>query len=93
MTRYAVHPMEQKFQTWDQERKRKRDQYWSMLRKAYKDYEENTCHGYYEPTFEKFNQIMLDKYGVRVNMVAGELDSSFQIVDETKYILFLLKYD
>jgi predicted YcjX-like family ATPase len=85
--------MEQNYRQWDLDYKKKRDRYWTMLRKAYKDYEENTCHGYYEPTLEAFNKLMLERYGVRVNMVAGDIDGSFQIIDDAKYMLFLLKYD
>lgn len=70
----------------------KRNSYWRRLRTAFKDYEENYCHGYYEPNFDTFKRVMEEQYGLRVNMVSGDIDSSYQIIDEAKHTMFLLKY-
>lgn len=86
MSRYAIHPMEQNFQDWNQEYKERRDYYWNMLRRAWNDFDED------DKTFESFNKFMLSRYGLRVNMVGGNIDSSYQIVDDKKHTMFVLKY-
>lgn len=86
--RYAVHPMEQHFRTWDNEFKRKRDRYWSRLKTAFDEYMRNDPEG----NFNSFKYYMEQKYGLRVNMVSGNIDGSYQIVDDAKHTIFLLKY-
>ena len=76
----------------DLEYKAKRNEYWRRLRAAWNDYEANELGPYGEPNFDSFNLLMQRRYGLRVNMVAGNIDSSYQIIDETKHSLFLLKY-
>lgn len=66
----------------------RRNAYWAMLRSAYNDYIADST----DPNFADFNKVMANRYGIRVNMVGGNIDSSFQILDEKKYTLFLLKY-
>lgn len=92
MTRYAMHPMENNFANWDREQKERRNNYWARLRRAWSDYE-NKDHGPYgEPNLNSFKYFMEQKYGIRVNMVGSNIDSSYQIMDDTKHTLFLLKY-
>lgn len=77
----------------DLEYKAKRNEYWTRLRTAWNDYLKNELGPYGEPTFDSFNLFMQRRYGLRVNMVAGNIDSSYQIIDEKKHALFLLKYN
>ncbi len=92
MTRYSVHPMEKEFQDWNLENKARRNEYWRMLRAAWEDYQKYDLGPYGEPNFDSFNLLMLNRYGLRVNMTGGNIDSSYQIIDDKKHTMFLLKY-
>jgi hypothetical protein len=92
MSRYSIHPMEQKFQDWNKEYIERRNDYWRMLRTAWADYQAMDHGPYGEPNFSSFNYFMQRRYGMRVNMTGGNIDSSYQILDDKKHILFLLKY-
>ncbi len=92
MTRYSTHPMEQQFNDWNQSYIERRNHYWRMLRAAWADYQENELGPYGEPNFASFNYFMRRRYGLNVNMVGGNIDSSYQIIDDKKHTLFLLKY-
>lgn len=90
--RYQVHPMEQNFRTWDNEYKIKRNRYWARLRQAWADYQAADHGPYGEPNMSSFRYFMEKQYGIRVNMVGADIDSSYQIIDDAKHTLFLLKY-
>jgi predicted transcriptional regulator len=92
MTRYSIHPLEQQFNEWNSEYIQRRDNYWRMLRAAWADYQAADHGPYGEPNFASFNYYMQKRYGMRVNMTAGNIDSSYQILDDKKHTLFLLKY-
>ena len=92
MSRYAVDSLEQNFREWEIEQRQKRNVYWQRLRLAYKDDTENYCHGYYEPDFDTFRKIMEEKYGLRVNMLGDNIGNTYEVVDEAKHTMFLLKY-
>jgi hypothetical protein len=84
--------MEESFRRWDTENKAKRDEYWRRLRLAFKDYE-NSDHGPYgEPNFASFKYFMERRYGMRVDMTGSNIAGTYQVIDEKKYSLFLLKY-
>lgn len=92
MSGYNIHPMEQNFRNWDLKQKVKRDEYWRRLRNAFSDYE-NGDHGPYgEPNFNTFACLMENRYGLKVNMTNGNIADTYEIVDEKKHTLFLLKY-
>lgn len=88
MTRYSVHPMEQNFQEWDKNYKEKRTRYWQRLRTAFTDYTEKDP----SANFNSFRYHMLHKYGMDVNMVGGNIGTTYKVVDESKHTMFLLKY-
>lgn len=92
MTRYAIHPLEQNFQTWEAERKAKRISYWMKLKKAHKDYEENECHGYYEPNLSGFRYWMERKWGISIEVIDGNFGQEYSVVNEQKFLLFEIKY-
>lgn len=73
---------------WDLKQKEKRDEYWRRLRSAWRDYTLNTDN----PSFEAFNQYMLKRYGLKVSMTGGNISDTYEIVNEAKHSLFLLKY-
>lgn len=87
-TRYATHPSEKQFHEWDQRQKEKRNNYWRRLRTAFAEYQTKNPEG----NLHSFRYYMEHQYGVRVNMVSDNIDGSYQIIDDAKHTMFLLKY-
>lgn len=92
MTRYSIHPMEASFMEWDKKQKEKRDEYWRRLRNAWADYQKNDLGPYGEPNFSSFKYFMEKRYGLRVSMTGGNIQDTYEVIDESKHTLFLLKY-
>lgn len=92
MTRYSQHPMEKQFNEWNKSYVDRRNEYWRMLRQAWTDYQAMDHGPYGEPNFASFNYFMQKRYGMRVNMTGGNIDNSYQILDDKKHTLFILKY-
>ncbi len=88
MTRYSIHPAEKNFQEWDQRQKEIRNRYWGRLQRAFRDYQSKDENA----NMNSFKYFMESQYGLRVNMVGTNIDSSYQIIDESKHTIFLLKY-
>jgi hypothetical protein len=69
------------------DRKRRND-FWSILKKLRDEYQsENAQFDAYE-----FEEWITDKYGIQLNFVEGNIGGDYQIVDEQKYIVYLLKF-
>ncbi len=88
MTKYSTHPTEASYQEWDRAQKERRNIYWMRLQKAFRDYEEREV----DANMNSFKYYMEKQYGLRVNMVGSNIDSTYQIIDESKHTIFLLKY-
>ncbi len=88
MTRYSIHPAEQNFQEWDRQQKERRNIYWMRLQRAFREYQEKNE----DANMNSFRYWMESQYGLRVNMVGSNIDSSYQIIDDAKHTMFLLKY-
>lgn len=80
--------METSFQEWDRKQKERRNMYWARLQKAFRDYQLKNE----DATMSSFRYFMESQYGIRVNMVGTNIDSTYQIIDDTKHTIFLLKY-
>lgn len=94
MTRFAgATTVEQQYLKWEVERQRKRNEYWVMLKRARNEYYDLVA-GVpdVDMTESDFYYYMQHNYGVRVNLVDGKIDSSYQITDEKKHMLFIMKY-
>ena len=70
----------------------KRYEYWSRLKKAYADYEYNHNGDVYETDLRSFDRWMQQHWGVSITIVDSCLGSTYQVIDEKKYMLFMLKY-
>ena len=70
----------------------KRYEYWSRLKKAYADYEYNHNGDVYETDLRSFDRWMQQHWGVAITIVDSHFGSTYQVVDEKKYMLFMLKY-
>lgn len=85
---------EESFRRWEAERKQKRNSYWAMLRKANADYIKLTEQAAieYELGEGAFYYYLQHNYGLKVELIDGKIAGEYHIVDEKKYLLFLLKY-
>ena len=64
-----------------------RNRYWDMLGRARKDYYKDN------PEVDTlFRSYMIDTYGLEVMYRDGFIIDEHKIVDEKKYLMFLLKY-
>lgn len=77
-----------------QEHRKKRNQYWSMLRRAKLDFIKLTDQACieYEIGEDAFYYYLRQNYGLQVELIDGQIAGDYIIVDEQKYLLFLLKY-
>lgn len=70
------------------EQRRNRWNYWEALKKVRKEYmEQNREFDAYD-----FEDYLIGKYGVKMNIVNGNITDGYEIVDEKKYLIFLLKF-
>lgn len=77
-----------------QQIRKKRNQYWSMLRQAKIDFIKLTDQASveYEIGEDAFYYYLRHNYGVQIELIDGNIAGDYAIVDEKKYLLFLLKY-
>ena len=68
-------------------RKRRWD-YWAALKLVRKEYmEQNREFDAYD-----FEDYLVGQYGLKMNIVSGNITDGYEIVDEKKYLIFLLKF-
>ena len=62
--------------------------YWEALKKVRKEYlEQNKEFDAYD-----FEDYLIGQYGIRMHIVNGNITDGYEIVDEKKYLIFLLKF-
>ena len=70
------------------ERRKNRWNYWEALKKVRKEYmQQNTEFDAYD-----FEDYLVGQYGLKMNIVNGNITDGYEIVDEQKYLIFLLKF-
>jgi len=70
------------------EQRRDRWNYWEALKKVRKEYmAQNSEFDAYD-----FEDYLIGQYGLRMNIVNGNITDGYVIVDEKKYLIFLLKF-
>lgn len=68
--------------------RRNRWNYWEALKKVRKEFmEQNREFDAYD-----FEDYLIGQYGVKMNIVNGNITDGYEIVDEKKYLIFLLKF-
>jgi hypothetical protein len=84
------------FQDYDEndpeiEFRKKRWNYWESLKKIRKEYMQNN---YLDGQFDAydFEEYVKENYGFKMNTLDGNITDKFEIVDEKKYIFFILKF-
>ena len=62
--------------------------YWEALKKVRKEYmAQNSEFDAYD-----FEDYLIGQYGIRMHIVNGNITDGYEIVDEKKYLIFLLKF-
>jgi hypothetical protein len=77
-----------------QEQRKKRDQYWKMLYNARQEFLkliEQACLEY-EMGQDAFYYYLRQNYGLQVETVDGKITGEYVVVDEKKYLIFLMKF-
>jgi len=70
------------------EQRKNRWNYWEALKKIRKEYmEQNKEFDAYD-----FEDYLVGQYGLKMNIVNGNITDGYEIVDEKKYLIFLLKF-
>ena len=70
------------------EKRRNRWNYWEALKKVRKEYMgQNSEFDAYD-----FEDYLIGQYGIKMNIVNGNITDGYEIVDEKKYLIFLLKF-
>ena len=70
------------------QQRKNRWKYWDALKKVRSEFMENkTNFDAYE-----FEDYLQQKYGVKMNIVNGNITDGYEIVDEKLYLIFLLKW-
>ena len=70
------------------DQRRNRWNYWEALKKVRKEYiEQNKEFDAYD-----FEDYLTGQYGLKMNIVNGNITDGYEIVDEKKYLIFLLKF-
>jgi hypothetical protein len=83
----------QPFQDYDDDdteidKRKNRWNYWEALKKVRKEYMiQNKEFDAYD-----FEDYLVGQYGLKMNIVGGNITDGYEIVDEKKYLIFLLKF-
>jgi hypothetical protein len=68
--------------------RKRRWNYWEALKQVRKEFmTQNKEFDAYD-----FEDYLIGQYGVRMNIVNGNITDGYEIVDEKKYLIFLLKF-
>lgn len=82
------------FEDWEKERKSKQFRYWKMLRNAKNEFLDLTgqeC-AEYDILDGAFYHHLEKNYGLAVELIDGHIAGEYSVIDEKKYLLFLLKF-
>lgn len=72
------------------EQRKKRWDYWAALKKIRKEYMQDIASGEFD-AFD-FEDYIEENYGIKMQIVNGNITDGYQVMDEKKYLIFLLKY-
>ena len=70
--------------------RKKRWDYWAALKKVRVEYMQDAKNGQFD-AFD-FEDYIEEKYGIKMNIVDGNITDGYNIMDEKKYIVFILKF-
>jgi hypothetical protein len=70
------------------EQRKKRWDYWAALKVVRREYmSQNKEFDAYD-----FEDYLVGQYGLKMNIVGGNITDGYEVVDEKKYLIFLLKF-
>jgi len=70
------------------DRRKNRWNYWEALKQVRKEYmSQNKEFDAYD-----FEDYLVGQYGLKMNIVNGNITDGYEIIDEKKYLIFLLKF-
>ena len=79
-------PANESFEEWDRDRKSRRMKYWSAIRKLNAEFDTTDSN-------LLFNQWIQQTFGIKINYSnEGHITDMYTVVDEKKYLFFVLKY-
>ena len=70
--------------------RKKRWDYWATLKLIRTEYMADAKSGQFDAY--AFEDYLEEKYGIKMNIVYGNITDGYKIMDEKKYIVFLLKF-
>jgi hypothetical protein len=77
---------------WD-DRRATRDRFWGMIKKVKSDYFKMVVELGNDPGDGSFYTYLQDTYGIKLILTnRGEITDMFEVVDEKKQMMFILKY-
>lgn len=76
----------------EMEFRKKRWDYWAALKQIRKEYMDDmkSLDGQFD-AFD-FEDYIEANYGIKMNLVDGNITDGYKVIDEKKYLMFLLKY-
>jgi hypothetical protein len=77
-----------------QEQRRRRDQYWAMLYNARQEFLKLTDQASADTNTNTgaFFYYLKQHYGLQVETVDGKITGEYAVIDEKKYLIFLMKF-
>jgi hypothetical protein len=77
-----------------QEQRKKRDRYWAMLYDARQEFLQLTeqAAAEYNTDLGAFFYYLRQNYGLQVETVDGKITGEYAVVNEKKYLIFLMKF-
>lgn len=72
--------------------RKKRWDYWSALKKVRKEYMETLDELAGQFDAYEFEDYLEANYGIKMNIVEGNITDGYKIMDDAKYTFFLLKF-
>lgn len=87
-------PMEADDFTVLREQRKTRDRYWAMLYESRKEFRmlSEQARIEYDVPSSAFFRYLKENYGLQVETVDGLITSDYSVVDEKKYLMFLMKF-
>jgi hypothetical protein len=70
--------------------RKKRWDYWAALKKVRVEYMQDAKNGQFD-AFD-FEDYIEEKYGIKMQIVNGNITDGYKIMDEKKYIVFIWKF-
>lgn len=89
MTKKLIEPNFPKEEDKHSEYITKRGKFWLVLKEIRKEFVKEVSDNFDPYEFERY---VKDKYGIQLNFVEGNIGGTYEVVDEHKHLIFLLKF-